>query len=129
MSNQIQEAARQILGQVSDIQAVVSTTCPNEVNLKLADIREKAALLLEGRRGPEQVVAGYRGDAQDSLIMLGEKIELHSGIRITMDDMDLLQMVRMAEIFIQRSRVYFERKARYKTIVGGETQLQGETND
>ena len=128
MNNQVQETARQILGQLSDIQAVVSTTGSNEVNIKLADIREKAAFLLEGKKGPEQIVAGYRGAAQDSLVMLGEAVEQHYGAHAIMDDADLLLAMRLAEIFISRSRVYFERKARHMTVIKY-SEVQGETND
>ena len=128
MCNQVQEAARQILDQVSDIQAAISTTGASDVNLKLVNIRKNAALLLENKKGPEQIIAGYRAATQDSLITLGELIELHYGARNIMDDADLLQAMRLAEIFIDRGRIYFERKRRYKTALR-DNNLHGETND
>ena len=128
MCNQTKEAARQILGELSDMQAVISMSGSNELNLKLAAIREKAAFLLEGGKGPEQIVASYRNEAQDSLIFLGELIELHYGARNIMDDADLLQALRLAEIFVTRMRVYFDRKRRYQFVAHHSKQVQEETN-
>lgn len=127
MCNQVKEAARQILGQVSDMQEVLSMSGSSELNLQLAAIREKAAFLLEGGKGPEQIVAGYRNEAQDSLVSLGQVIELHYGGHNLMDDADLLQALRLAEIFISRMRVYYERKKRYQ-FVAHHSKAQGEKN-
>lgn len=128
MCNQVNEAARQILDEVSDMQAVVGMSGQVELNSKLAAIREKAAFLLDDKKGPKQIVAGYRVAAQDSLVTLGEVVELHYGAHAIMDDADLLQAMRMAKIFLDRGRVYFERKARYMTTLKS-NKLQGEAND
>jgi hypothetical protein len=113
MNTQTQEAARQILGQVSDIQAVVSMCGMPEVNLKLTAIREKAAFLLEDHKTPEQIIEGYAGEASDALIMLGSMITENGHSSAAMADDNLLQLVRVAEVFVQRSRVYFNRKQRH----------------
>ncbi len=112
-NTQIKETARQILGQISDIQGVLSMSGSNELNIKLADIREKAALMFEGGDGVEKIITGYRCEAHDSLIMLGEHMEQHHDGRVFMNDAELMRLVRLAEIFVKRSRVYVERKARY----------------
>lgn len=110
--NQIKEAARQILGQVSDIQAVTSLCGLGDVNLKLADIREKAAFLLEDHGTPEQILCGYNHDATAALAMFGEELVGRKLVCDTVDDVDLGQLVRMAEIFVRRTHVYFDRKTR-----------------
>lgn len=116
--NQTQEAARQILGHVSDIQAITSMSGMTDVNLKLAEIRDKAAVLYgePGRNGRE-IVEGYKAAADDAMMMLGELIESFSH-RIETDlfplrDADRSQIMRVAELFVSRSRVYFDRKTRF----------------
>lgn len=119
MNSQIQEAARQILGQVSDIQAVVSMTGLTDVNDKLADIREKAAWLFEGNNGRLKVMADYMNDAHQSLIMLGGMIHERGHGHTEMDKADLLQLIRMAEIFVNRGRIYLNSKERIEEVVNG----------
>ena len=118
--NQTQEAARQILGNVSDIQAVVSMCGLNEVNGKLSAIREKAAFIFEGKKGPEKIIAGYETDANQSMTMLRDKLDEFlvvqaGGGHVT--DADRLLILRLAEIFVQRNRVYFDRRNRYQNII------------
>lgn len=118
--NQTQEAARQILGNVSDIHAVVSMCGLPEVNSKLAAIREKAAWLYEGDKGPQKVMEGYETDADQAMTMLVNKIDefvvvRNGGGHVT--DADRLLILRLAEIFVQRNRVYFDRRNRYQDAV------------
>lgn len=131
MNTQVKETARQILGQVSDIQAELSVSGSDELNLKLAAIREKAAFLFEGETGPEKIIAGYEQDADQAMNMLGEKIKIFF-IRLDSGSWDLdadrLQIQRLAELCVQRNRVYFERKARHETVVGKDTKVRRDTD-
>jgi|GEM_PF-2506681 len=114
--NQTQEAARQILGDISDIQAVVSMSGLDEVNVKLSAIREKAAFIFEGKKGPENVIAGYEHDADMAMALLGQKINLYLALHddgIHIPDADRLLILRLAEVFVSRNRVYFNRKGRF----------------
>ncbi len=111
--NQTQEAARQILGNVSDIQAVVSLCGLTDVNVKLAAIREKASFLYEGKKGPEKIIAGYENDADQTMAMLGMKIEMFLSTKSRRYE-DRLQIQRLAELVVQRNRVYFDRRTRHQ---------------
>lgn len=121
--NQTQEAARQILGNVSDIQAVVSLCGLTEVSVKLAAIREKASFLYEGDKEANKIMEGYEHDADQAMTLLGEKINEVSILPVCGDDItdsDRLLLLRMSEIFIQRTRVYFDRRTRYQIdLIGG----------
>ncbi len=120
MTTQTQEAARQILGAVSDTHAVTSLCGLPEVNVKLAAIREKASFLLEGNMAAEKIVQNYEHDADMSIALLGEKINELSGCD-SIEDGDRLQVIRLAEVLLQRNRVYFDRRTRH--------QLQTENYD
>lgn len=120
MENQVKEAARQILGIVSDIQASTSMLGLVEVTSKLADIREKAAWIYEGDKGARKVVEGYQNDADQSLAMLTHKAglflaEKKAGLAT---DADRLQIQCLVELVAQRNRVYFERRNRYTQVIG-----------
>lgn len=112
MNTHIQETARQILGEVSDIQAELSFSGSAEMNLKLAAIREKAAFLLEGDKGVEKIIIGYQIEAQDSLLMLAEEIRQYCDGGKTMNDTGLIKASLMCGVFFTRCNVYLNRKAR-----------------
>lgn len=128
--NQTREAARQILGNVSDIQAVVSMCGLVDVNGKLAAIREKAAFIFEGKKGSEKIIAGYEGDADLAMTMLTSKIDEYLVARDNGDhvtDADRLMLLRLAELFVSKTRVYFERRVHHGVVVGTEVRVK-ETN-
>ena len=112
MMNQQTEAARQILGCVSDIQAVVSMCGLDEVNLKLASIREKAAFIYEGAQGPVKILAGYEGDVRASMHQLGVLYRDHAERIDVLETDDLVQLMRISEIFVTRARVCLDRRGR-----------------
>jgi hypothetical protein len=109
MSNQIQEAARQILGDVSDIQAELSMTGSAAMNIRLAAIREKAAFLYEGNKGVETIIGGYEQAARTSLMLLSDEIWQ---VVEDVDDAKLIRVSHLCEAFLSRCQVYFERKSR-----------------
>ncbi|MBL4901074.1 hypothetical protein JYT85_01465 [Desulfocapsa sp. AH-315-G09] len=112
MNTQVKEAARQILGNISDIQEVLCMGGSDELNLKISAIRERAAFLFEGGQGTRQIIDGYQEEAQSSFTMLIEEASIHLGENNTMNDVELLHACRLAEIFVRRAHVYFDRKAR-----------------
>jgi len=110
MNTQVKEAARQILGQVSDIQAILGGE--DEVALKLAAIRKKAAFLYEGGGPAEQIIAGYRNDVLVTQSVLMDSLGHVNFEKSVISDADMIQLSHLAELLISRTSVYLERKGR-----------------
>ena len=110
MNTQVKEAARQILGDVSDIQTIMGNSCG--VGNKLSSIRQKAAFLYERGDSMEKIISWYRHDTHMALSMLGDAITRYHSASGHDNDAALININRLAEIVIQRSNVYLDRKAR-----------------
>ncbi len=107
MSNQIQEAANQILIAASDIQAELSLIGSEEANLKLKNIREQAAGLA-GEDPVGKIIESYRADINmliEQLIEGGRKIE-------EMDDISLAMTSLTAATLTMRIEKYLALKLR-----------------
>lgn len=121
MKSQVEEAVRQILDDVSDIQATTIICGLPEANSRLADIREKAASIFEGNKGAHTIVAEYESDADKAMVLLTEAIYSFlspATPREKRTDADRLLILRLAELVVQRNRVYFEHRKR-STYVNG----------
>lgn len=108
-----QEIIKGILEDVNDIQSVVGMCGLDDAARMLTRIRRSAVQLANMDKKKEltqeQILAGYRAEAVRMLVMLEFAVNYTGLEKITEDNLHKVMLT--AEMFIQRTHTYFEKKA------------------
>lgn len=112
------DAARQILGHVSDIQAVVGLCGMPSVSEGLAQIRSQAAWIMATDGAVEKILSGYEYEAQAGIQDLVEKIGECGGGLVPMDNAEISEVLLLAEVCVGRLIVCRDRRGRMGAMAG-----------